>query len=88
MLRPSRARTTITLFNYAVVEIIEYQPALLHAKTVANDGQWVTVGSTNFDNRSFALNEEVNATIYDCVHRPTPRARFRGRPAVRAASDL
>ena len=47
------------------VEIFEYQPALLHAKTVAIDREWATVGSTNFDNRSFALNEEVNATIYD-----------------------
>jgi cardiolipin synthase len=47
------------------VEIFEYLPALLHAKTVVVDGEWATVGSTNFDNRSFALNEEVNATIYD-----------------------
>jgi cardiolipin synthase len=29
------------------------------------DGVWATVGSTNFDNRSFALNEEVNLTVYD-----------------------
>jgi cardiolipin synthase A/B len=48
----------------AGVEIYEYRPALLHAKTVAIDGVWATVGSTNFDNRSFALNDEVNATMY------------------------
>src|SRR5215470_14326591 len=47
------------------VEIFEYLPGLLHAKTVVIDGEWVTIGSTNFDNRSFALNEELNATIYD-----------------------
>jgi cardiolipin synthase A/B len=47
------------------VEIFEYLPGLLHAKTVVIDGEWTTIGSTNFDNRSFALNEEVNATIYD-----------------------
>ena len=47
------------------VEIFEYVPGLLHAKTVVIDGEWTTIGSTNFDNRSFALNEEVNATIYD-----------------------
>ena len=29
------------------------------------DGQWATIGSTNFDNRSFALNQELNLTIYD-----------------------
>jgi cardiolipin synthase len=49
----------------AGVEIFEYRAALLHAKNVTIDGVWATVGSTNFDNRSFALNEEVNATIYD-----------------------
>jgi len=40
-------------------------PALLHAKTMVVDGVWATVGSTNFDNRSFALNEELNLTLYD-----------------------
>jgi cardiolipin synthase len=29
------------------------------------DGVWATIGSTNFDNRSFALNQEVNLTVYD-----------------------
>jgi cardiolipin synthase A/B len=55
----------------AGVEIHEYLPALLHSKTVAIDGVWATVGSTNFDNRSFALNEEVNLTVYDrgCARR-------------------
>ena len=47
------------------VQIFEYQPCLLHAKTMAVDGVWATVGSTNFDNRSFALNQEVNLTVYD-----------------------
>ena len=47
------------------VEIFEYMPALLHAKTMVVDGVWATVGSTNFDNRSFALNEELNVTLFD-----------------------
>ena len=47
------------------VEIFEYMPALLHSKTMVVDGVWATVGSTNFDNRSFALNEELNLTLYD-----------------------
>ena len=47
------------------VEIFEYLPALLHSKSMVVDGVWATVGSTNFDNRSFALNEELNLTLYD-----------------------
>lgn len=49
----------------AGVRIFEYRPALLHAKTVVIDGMWATVGSTNLDNRSFAMNEEVNVIVYD-----------------------
>jgi cardiolipin synthase len=48
----------------AGVEIYEYQAGLLHAKTMTVDGIWATIGSTNLDTRSFALNEEVNAVIY------------------------
>jgi len=29
------------------------------------DGVWATIGSTNLDSRSFALNEELNAVVYD-----------------------
>ncbi|HTI56200.1 MAG TPA: phospholipase D-like domain-containing protein [Verrucomicrobiae bacterium] len=47
------------------VEIHEYRPALLHAKTMVIDSMWATVGSTNLDRRSFALNEELNLVIYD-----------------------
>ncbi|MDB5322600.1 MAG: phospholipase D/Transphosphatidylase [Phycisphaerales bacterium] len=41
-------------------EIYEYQPAMIHAKVLVIDGTWSVVGSTNFDNRSFGLNDEVN----------------------------
>jgi cardiolipin synthase A/B len=47
------------------VKVFEYQVALMHAKTIVADGVWVTIGSTNFDNRSFALNQEINLTVYD-----------------------
>ncbi len=47
------------------VKMYEYAPALLHAKTIVIDGRWVTVGSTNLDNRSFAMNEELNVIVYD-----------------------
>jgi cardiolipin synthase len=47
------------------IQIYEYRPALLHAKTMVVDGIWATVGSTNLDHRSFSLNEELNVAIYD-----------------------
>jgi cardiolipin synthase len=49
----------------AGVEIYEYRAGLLHAKTLVIDGVWATIGSTNFDNRSFALNDELNLIVYD-----------------------
>jgi cardiolipin synthase len=49
------------------IEIYEYQPALMHAKTMVVDSVWATVGSTNLDNRSFALNEEINLIVYDAA---------------------
>lgn len=49
----------------AGVEIYEYTPALLHAKTMVIDGVWATIGSTNLDNLSFAVNDELNLFFYD-----------------------
>jgi cardiolipin synthase A/B len=47
------------------IQIYEYQAALMHAKTMVVDGVWAHVGTTNLDNRSFALNEEINLIVYD-----------------------
>ncbi|HET9883667.1 MAG TPA: cardiolipin synthase [Candidatus Binatia bacterium] len=47
------------------IQIYEYQAALMHAKTMVVDGIWAHVGTTNLDNRSFALNEEINLIAYD-----------------------
>ena len=47
------------------VEIYEYQPAMIHAKIMIVDGVWSIVGSTNFDNRSFGINDEVNLAALD-----------------------
>jgi len=47
------------------IEIYEYERTMLHQKLMVADTQWLTVGTTNFDNRSFALNEESNVCIYD-----------------------
>ena len=49
----------------AGVKIHEYGPALLHAKTMVVDEQWVSIGSANLDNRSFAINNELNVTFMD-----------------------
>jgi len=47
------------------VEIYEYQPTMYHCKVIIVDDVWVSVGSTNFDDRSFRLNDEANLNIYD-----------------------
>ncbi|HEX8408871.1 MAG TPA: cardiolipin synthase [Thermoanaerobaculia bacterium] len=49
----------------AGIRIHEFQPTMFHCKTVIVDGVWVSVGSTNFDNRSFRLNDEANLNIHD-----------------------
>lgn len=49
----------------AGVEIYEYQPTMLHQKTMVVDGVWGTAGTANFDNRSFALSEETNLCFHD-----------------------
>jgi cardiolipin synthase len=49
------------------IEIYEYQPALLHAKTMVVDGILALIGTTNLDNRSFALNEEINLIVHDAT---------------------
>jgi cardiolipin synthase A/B len=47
----------------AGVEIYEYCPTMLHAKTLTVDGSWSSVGSVNFDNRSFQLHDEATLCV-------------------------
>ena len=47
------------------IAIYEYNRTMLHQKTMVVDGKWATIGTTNFDNRSFALNEESNVSFID-----------------------
>jgi cardiolipin synthase len=49
----------------AGVRVYEWQPGTLHAKTFVVDGEWFTVGSMNFDNRSMALNDEATLMVLD-----------------------
>jgi cardiolipin synthase len=49
----------------AGVKIAEYQPTMYHVKALVVDSLLVSVGSTNFDNRSFSLNDEANLNVLD-----------------------
>ncbi len=49
----------------AGVEIYEYEPTMFHVKVLVVDGLWTSVGSTNFDNRSFSMNDEANLNVLD-----------------------
>ena len=49
----------------AGVELYEYQPTMYHCKMLLVDGLLASVGSTNFDPRSFHLNDEANLNVYD-----------------------
>lgn len=49
----------------AGVAIYEYQPTMYHVKVMVVDDRWTTVGSTNFDSRSFRLNDEANLNVLD-----------------------
>ena len=61
-------------------EIYEYQPTMFHCKVLVVDGRWVSVGSTNFDARSFRLNDEANLNLYD--------EAFAGRQLAQFEEDL
>jgi cardiolipin synthase len=64
----------------AGAEMYEYQPTMYHCKVLVVDGLWVSVGSTNFDNRSFRLNDEANLNVYD--------REFAARQAADFETDL
>ena len=64
----------------AGAEIYEYQPSMYHCKVMVVDALLVSVGSTNFDNRSFRLNDEANLNVYD--------AGFAQRQTVIFEADL
>jgi cardiolipin synthase len=51
----------------AGAEVYEYQTAMIHAKIMCIDDLWVVIGSTNFDNRSFGINDEVNLVMRDAA---------------------
>lgn len=72
MTRSSSRATYGDLLQHGA-EIYEYQPSMLHTKAMVVDGLWCVVGSTNIDNRSFGLNDELNVASVD----PALAARIR-----------
>ena len=49
----------------AGVRLFEYRQTMMHAKVMVADDSWANVGTANFDNRSLALQEEINCSVYD-----------------------
>jgi cardiolipin synthase A/B len=49
----------------AGVRVFEYQPTMMHAKTIVVDGRWCGAGSMNADNRSLSFNEETVFLVLD-----------------------
>ena len=45
------------------IELYQYQPTMMHTKTLMVDGIWSIFGSANFDNRSLELNDEMNLAV-------------------------
>jgi cardiolipin synthase len=58
-------RATFGKLLRAGAKIYEYQPTMMHAKTMIVDGVFATVASTNFDNRSFRYNDEIDLAVHD-----------------------
>ena len=48
----------------AGIEVYEYQPTMIHCKVLVIDAEWTSVGSANFDDRSFRLNDEANLNVF------------------------
>ena len=51
----------------AGAEIYEYQPTMWHCKVMVIDDLFVSGGSSNFDTRSFSINDEANLNVYDAA---------------------
>ncbi len=84
------------------MQIAEYQPTMFHVKSLVVDTRMVSVGSTNFDNRSFSINDEANLNVLDetfaaeqervfeadwAKSRPITLAQWRNRPWRDRAMD-
>jgi cardiolipin synthase len=58
-------RATYDTLLGAGIRIFEYQPAMMHAKSIVSDGRFVSAGTVNFDNRSMSFNDETTLLAVD-----------------------
>ena len=72
----------------AGVRIFEYQQAKLHAKVITIDGTWANVGSSNFENRSLLLNDEINLSVQHASVAAELERQFCGDLEVSQELDL
>ncbi|MDA1074266.1 MAG: phosphatidylserine/phosphatidylglycerophosphate/cardiolipin synthase family protein [Proteobacteria bacterium] len=70
------------------IEISEFSTRMMHAKVLVVDGRWSIVGSTNIDNRSFRLNDEVNLLVLDQILGTALQQAFEDDLAHSVALDL
>ena len=86
------ARSYYDAILAAGVRVYEYQPTMIHAKTLLVDDYFAAVGSANMDNRSFRLNFEVTAVLYGEPHAETlarhVRQDLRDAKEIKARSRL
>jgi len=103
MLTRSSSRHAYGKLLKAGASIHEYEPSMIHAKILLIDSIWGVVGSTNFDNRSFGINDEVNLAARDpdftqrlqqdfakdlaCSHKVTYQ-EWKRRPVLERAPEL
>ena len=74
----------------AGIEVYEYQPTMMHNKMLIVDGLMVSVGSTNFDVRSFRLNDEASLNVYNREFATRMTAVFEDdlKPTVRYTYEM
>ena len=71
------ARSYYDTLLAAGVRVYEYQPTMIHSKTLVVDDFFAAVGTANMDNRSFRLNFEVSAILYGAEHAENLSVQFR-----------
>lgn len=71
------ARSYYDVVLGAGVRVYEYQPTMIHAKTLVVDDFFAAIGTANMDNRSFRLNFEVTAVLYDTERANELATQFR-----------
>ncbi len=69
------------------IEIYEYQPTMMHTKAVMVDGAFSVIGSANFGNRSFELNDELTVAVFDPELAATLTSHFEADIAVSKRLD-